>query len=204
MVRKYEEFIDFSFYIPSRRASVLLMLLEEYTNQAIEQYERINDGNKKVKELANDLDSHKSDIKTVQTIHHEIIRANKLIFSDCHFYFISINKVSELLFKFYEVTGFEEIVDILENNKSYFQMYDKIRNHYEHIEERTTSIKKEFEKPKRYLQDFGNIQGNKYSFGGEQYDISQNSIDNLRKIYENLVSIIKEHEIDYIGLISKR
>ena len=170
LYQKYDEWKNYAHYIPSRRAATLFMLLEQYVNQAIRQYERIQ-------ETMKVLDSKNLPI----------------LFSDCHFYFISINKVSELVFKFYDVTGFEEIIDVLEKNKKYFKMYDEIRNHYEHIEERTTTIKQEFASPKRYLSDFGNIHDEKYSFGGKDYDISEKSIITLKKIYETIIEIVKKY-----------
>jgi len=170
MTEKYDEWKNFAFYIPSQRAANLLMLMEKYVNQSIQQYDRIRES--------------KTEIP---------VKNLPLLFSDCHFYFISINKVSEILYKLYDVTGFEEILNTLEVNKEYFKMYNEIRNHYEHIEERTSSLKKEFATPKRYLSDFGNIHNDTYTFGGNSYDISQKSIDTLKKIYGEIIEIIKNH-----------
>jgi hypothetical protein len=156
--------------IPSRRAAFILYLIEKHTNQAIIQYNRIEE-NKKTQDI-NKLDT---------------------LFSDCHFYFISMNKISELLYKLYDVTGFEEIANILEENKDFFKRYNEIRNHYEHIEERTSSIKKEFAKPIYYLSDFGNIENDTFTFGGKKYDISENSINKVKNIFDQIIEIVEKH-----------
>jgi len=118
---------------------------------------------------------------------------NVKLFSDIHFYFICLGQISKLL----------EQIDKQLKNKSIEELKQKfgeefkseIRNNLEHIDER--AVGKRFGNPHadaaKWKRDFGNLDGDNFTFGGEKYEISKEKLKSLWKVYDELISII-HHE----------
>lgn len=107
----------------------------------------------------------------------------RTLFLDIHFYFICCDKVQNLIEKLAEKESNEELSALWRNLKPKFEPYNKARNHLEHIDTRLDP---------KYTGDMCNLWNNKFTFGGDQFDISHESLEFICGSYEQVLSILTE------------
>jgi len=103
------------------------------------------------------------------------------LFMDIHFYIICCDKVKNLIEKLEQKESNADLSKLWKELEEKFIPYNKVRNHLEHIEDRT--------KPK-YTHDMGNLNGDKFIFGGEEFDISIDSLKFICDSYERVFDIL--------------
>ncbi|NIO86048.1 MAG: hypothetical protein GTN53_36270 [Candidatus Aminicenantes bacterium] len=162
----YYETINIIWKANSFEASVSLCILEKYVNRTIIQWNRIQESKELLPGPGPGVD---------QTL-------MEYLFSDIHFYFICYDKAQNLLENLAKADGDPKLDNLWQTFKPKFKPFNDARNHLEHIETRIT---------KKYLMDFGNLEDDTFTFGGERFDISVSGLKILTDAYEQVVDIFK-------------
>lgn len=137
-------------------------------------------------------------VKRIQSHNHTILggiikslflmrERNTELFLDVHFYFICLGNISKILERICKETKNRRFIRI---KTKFDKEFDReIRNHLEHIDARAVGKKLDKTDPdaNKWKSDFGNMNGDYYTFGGVKYDISKKSLKKLRSYYEEIV-----------------
>lgn len=150
--------------IEDRAITALLRALENYVNGTTIQFERIQ--------------SSKASLLAGKRV---MVRSILTLFLDVHFYFVCYDKAQNLFKEISERVGDEEIISFWAEHESNFKSFNDARNHLEHIETRATA---------KYLNDFGNLKNDTFTFGGEEFDVSREGLDYLTEAFQIFVDIL--------------
>lgn len=163
------------------RCFLLLYYFENYVNGAIIQMRRLNRIRKAIKkDIQNSLKS-----LTKRKSFHLTYLAN-----DTHFYFICIDKVYKLITAFGKELDDSDISSLAIRLDNVFCI-NIVRSHLEHIEQRCLGRFPRAEKGKIAKNDLGNFIGEDFSFGGRKFPSGVGSINELKKIYTDLLEILE-------------
>ncbi len=162
----YNETIDVIWKTNSFKTSVALMMLEKYVNGAIIQWNRIQLDKKALPGKGPGVDQ-------------QIILT---LFLDIHFYFVCYDKSQNLVEYLASTEGDPKLNELWQELKRKFKPFNDARNHLEHIETRIT---------KDYLSDFGNLENETFTFGGECFDVSETGLRLLTDAYEQVIAILR-------------
>lgn len=160
---------------------LLLYYLENYVNGAIIQMRRLNRIRKAIKkDIQNSLKS-----LTKRKSFHLTYLAN-----DTHFYFICIDKVYKLITAFGKELDDSDISSLAIKLDNVFCI-NIVRNHLEHIEHRCLGRFPREEKGKIAKNDLGNFISDDFSFGGKKFPSGVGSVNELKKIYTDILEILE-------------
>lgn len=170
-----------------RELFLLLLSLEKYVNGAIIEIKRLER-------------TRRSITKKLSMSGHGIERTRAKDFQltylacDTHFYFICIDKCYKLLTQLSLELDDKEIKKLKTKlNKAYD--ITTVRNHLEHIEDRCRGYltpKQKKRDVKNLISDFGNYAGDYFSFNNKMFPSGRNSLEELKNIYRDLISILDE------------
>jgi hypothetical protein len=178
----FNKITDYYWVVPFKVVP-LFQQLEHFVNAAELQTQRIDRVKKLISKNVGRLHNYSFDLHKIHFIK---------LFSDAHFYFICIGQIHRLL----------EQINLELNNSSmntlkgkFNSLFSKeIRDHLEHIDERALGkMKGKSVTPamkKKWMSDFLNFSGNKLTFGGVGYEISNDRLEELKEIYKEFISII--------------
>lgn len=163
----------------SLRYFLLLSNIEKYINGAIIEMQRISKSRLRI--------IKKFKAKTFTKDYSLIYLAN-----DTHFYFICIDKVYKLVTRLAKELKDPEIKKLKNRISTIFRI-SKVRNHLEHIDARSVGFltKNESEERRTLITDFGNFINDDFSFNGELFPSSKDSLFELKQIYRDLVKILE-------------
>lgn len=168
----YNEALNIICKASSFEASAVLLTLERYVNGTIIQWNRIQADKRALPGPGPGVDQ-----KLMLTL-----------FLDIHFYFVCYDKGQNLIGYLAKINGDPNLHNIWQTLKPKFRPFNDARNHLEHIE---TRIKRE------YLSDFGNLENDTFTFGGERFDISASGLKILEDAYEQVVSALRSRPENY-------
>lgn len=166
------------------RCYLLLSYLENYVNGAIIEMRRLTRTRQVITR------------NIQQSLKNRGIRKNlhlTYLAADTHFYFICIDKVYKLLSALSDELKDLDIKKLITKLEKVFDI-NVVRNHLEHIDKRCLGyLTKEDEKQgiRRQISDFGNFLGDYFSFGGKKFPSGTGSINELKKIYTDLLEILE-------------
>jgi hypothetical protein len=103
------------------------------------------------------------------------------IFLDVHFYFICCEKVQILINQLKIEESDEELGGLWKDLKPKFKPYNDARNCLEHVNK---------EIGLNHVHDTGNLNGDKFIFGGKEFDISLDSLKFICDSYERVFDIL--------------
>ncbi len=160
---------------------LLLYYIESYVNGAIVEMTRLNKTRQAIKK-----DIQKSlEIGGKRKNFHLTYLAN-----DTHFYFICIDKVHKLLSSLSKELADPDIENLVTRLDQGFDIVT-VRDHLEHIEQRLLGRFPREEKGVVAKNDLGNFWGDDFSFGGKRFPSGVSSVNELKKIYKNLLEILE-------------
>lgn len=139
---------------------IYLLLIENAVNKAIIQHERI----------AHD----KLSLKNIKKPELRMKRFMTTLFSDIHHYLICWAEVSKLYDKLRKIQPIFKLPTIYVKELKEHRTY---RNHLEHIDDRV----------EKGVSDLGNLAEDKFSFNGKYIDVSDDDLEKLKTIYEELI-----------------
>lgn len=197
------------------RRQLLLSLMEKYVNGAVIQWSRIQSAREEsfnltkesfnlkdtrvemepyTKEIVGTMDIEKiqeyfKKYTEVQEQHDkelEIIHTKKkvnmsLLFLDIHFYFICCDKVRNIFCKLKNLEKNPELDNLWNDLHIKLDPLHSARCELEHIHEKTKQ---------KYSRDLGNLIDDKYTIGGKEFDISQESLKSVCNSYEQVFEIL--------------
>lgn len=160
---------------------LLLYYLESYVNGAIIEMKRLNRSRQAIKkDIQNSLTTGGR-----RKNFHLTYLAN-----DVHFYFICIDKVHKLLSSLSKELTDPDIENLVTKLDQVFDIV-VVRDHLEHIEQRLLGRFPREDKGTVAKNDLGNFWGDDFSFGGKKFPSGVSSINELKKIYKNLLEILE-------------
>jgi len=169
----YNEALNIIRKAHSFKASAALLTLERYVNGTMIQWNRIQSDKRALPGPGPGVD---------QTL-------MLTLFLDIHFYFVCYDKAQNLLKYLAEETdGDAKLNNLWQTLRHKFKPFNDARNHLEHIENRIR---------RRYLSDFGNLENDTFTFGGERFDISASGLQILTDAYEQVVAILRARPKNY-------
>lgn len=168
----YNQALDVLWKACSFEASVALLTLERYINGAIIQWNRIQVDKRALPGPGPGVDQ-------------ALMLA---LFLDIHFYFVCYDKAQNLLQHLVKTDGDPRLDDLWQTLRPKFKPFNDARNHLEHIETRIAG---------KYLPDFGNLENDTFTFGGERFDISASGLEILTDAYEQVVGILGSRPKNY-------
>jgi len=168
----YNEALNIIWKAYSFEASVALLTLERYVNGTMIQWNRIQADKRALPGPGPGVD---------QTL-------MLTLFLDIHFYFVCYDKAQNLLEHLARTDGDSKLGNLWQMLKPKFKPFNDARNHLEHIETRIT---------RKYLSDFGNLENDTFTFGGERFDISASGLKILTDAYEQVVGILRSRPKNY-------
>ena len=168
----YNEALNIIWKVHSFEASVALLTLEKYVNGTIIQWDRIQAEKRALPWPGPGVD---------QTL-------MLTLFLDIHFYFVCYDKSQNLLEHLAKTDGDPKLDNLWQTLKPKFKPFNDARNHLEHIETRIKS---------KYLSDFGNLENDTFTFGGERFDVSASGLKILTDAYEQVVDILGSRPKNY-------
>jgi len=168
----YKEALSIIWKPRSFEASVALLTLERYINGTVIQWNRIQTDKRALPGLGPGVD---------QTF---ILT----LFLDIHFYFVCYDKAQNLLEHLAKTDGDSKLDNLWQTFKPKFKPFNNARNHLEHIETRIT---------RKYLHDFGNLENDTFTFGGERFDVSASGLKILTEAYEKVIDILRSRPENY-------
>ncbi|MBI4522769.1 MAG: hypothetical protein HY695_03025 [Deltaproteobacteria bacterium] len=121
------------------------------------------------------------------------------LFRDIHFYLICWNIVGRDLTLVRHITGFPALRQALRPYVTVFQEYKKMRDHYEHFDERLPGRARSNRLKRK--NDLGNLAGNTLSFGGDQIDVGPKSLKRLRQGANDVLLALK---VDALRIIAEQ
>lgn len=181
---------------------LLLDKMEDYVNGAIIQFNRIQSTRMEISEnIEEEVEQGTKILEDIWKIEDSKLRSQKLkefyekrennskiriinintLFLDIHFYLICFDKVQNLIEKLAYKENNENLSILCASLRPQFKPYNDMRNNLEHIEDRT--------KPK-HAKDFGNLNNDKFTFGGKEVDISRGSLSFICNSYEQVLECI--------------
>lgn len=148
-------------------ASMAFLFFENYVNNTIAQWERIQE-----------------DRKTFppKSVEEQKTFMRKL-FSDIHSYFAFYNMAWKLFRCLVELEEKAKLTSLLEKLEPKFEPFWEARNHMEHPCERIKEWK--------YLRDWCNIRGETITIGERAYDLGKSGLKILTDAYEKVVNILR-------------
>jgi len=184
----------YHFVFSNLNINILLMLIEEYVNGAELQIRRIE----RTRKLAN------KNLKDVNKINWTTYRNRHLkIFCDAHFYFICIGQVSKCIETLCKELKNKRLSKIKSEFKNTFSQ--EIRNDLEHMNER--AVGKKHDKSIGVIRDFNNFANDDLTFNGKKYPVNKKSLNKLKEIYKNIISVIHEEyalkDPNFVNMINR-
>ncbi|WP_410509751.1 hypothetical protein RSJ42_05905 [Methanosarcina hadiensis] len=201
-VELYDKYIHVPRENLNHKESILLLgKMEEYVNGTIIQFNRIQSTQMNILGFVEEMKQCSRRLEDIWKIEDSKLRFQKLeeynkekhdkfksygvnnltLFLDIHFYLICFDKVQNLIEKLAYKENNENLSILCASLLPKFKPYNDMRNNLEHIEDRT--------KPK-YTTDFGNLNNGKFTFGGKELDISQDSLSFICNSYEQVLECI--------------
>lgn len=170
----------------NRELFLLLFTLEKYINGAIIEMNRLEKTRKSIKRLLS--------ISKDEKYRNSIKKSFQLNYLHCdtHFFFICIDKCYKLIDQLSLELNDKDVKKLKIRLNKIFNVVT-VRNHLEHIEDRCKgylSLKDKRIKKQRHIQDFGNFIGNDFSFNGKKFPSDRRSLEELKKIYQDLIKIL--------------
>lgn len=180
---------------------LLLDTMEHYVNGAIIQFNRIQSTMMEISKNIEEVEQSTKILEDIWKIEDSKLHSQKLkefyeerenkskirginiktLFLDIHFYLICVDKVQNLIEKLAKKENNEDLTNLYNSLRPQFKPYNDMRNNLEHIEDRA--------KPK-YARDFGNYINGKFTFGGEECDITQVSLNLICDSYEKVLECV--------------
>ena len=170
------------------RLYLLLYSLEKYLNGALIEMKRLERTRKGIHKRMQEMKSGKGNLNQ---------KSNHMIYLSCdtHFYFICIDKIYKTLTKLAEELKDKDIKKLKNRLKTIIDI-NSVRNDLEHIDARSLgfkSIKDEKQGIRKYITDFGNFIDDDFSFDGKRYASNKKSLDEIKKIYKDLIKILHKN-----------
>lgn len=163
------------------RCFLLLHNLEKYVNGAIIEMKRLNRTRQAIRK---DIQESLKEGGKRKNFHLTYLA------NDTHFYFVCIDKVYKLLSSLSNELSDIDIKNLVNNLENVFDI-KTVRGHLEHIEQRCLGRFPRENKGKVAKNDLGNFWGDDFSFGGKKFPSGVSSINELKKIYKNLLEILE-------------
>lgn len=160
---------------------LLLYYLESYVNGAIIEMRRLNRTRQVIK---------KGIQKSLETRGRRKNFHLTYLAKDTHFYFICIDKVYKLLSSLSDELNDSDIKNLETKLNSIFDI-KTVRGHLEHIEQRCLGRFPREDKSTIAKNDLGNFIGEDFSFGGKKFPSGVGSVNELKKIYTDLLEILE-------------
>lgn len=151
----------------SFEAFMAFLLFENYVNNTIAQWERIQE------------DKKAFPTKSVEG--QKTLMRN--LFLDIHSYFAFYNMAWKLFRCLVELEEKAKLTSLLEKYEPKFEPFWEARNHIEHPCERIKEWK--------YLRDWCNIRGDKITIGGRAFDLGESGLKILTDAYEEVVQALR-------------
>ena len=168
----YNEALNIIWKARSFEASAALLTLERYVNGTMIQWNRIQANKRALRPPSPGVD---------QTL-------MLTLFLDIHLYFVCYDKAQNLLEHLAKTDGDPRLDNLWQTLRPKFKPFNDARNHLEHIETRIT---------RKYLSDFGNLENDMFTFGGERFDISASGLQILTDAYGQVVAILRSRPKNY-------
>jgi hypothetical protein len=171
----------------SMRLFLLLFEIENYTNGAIIQMNRLERHRSRInKKFAN--------LKNFEHIKRKDYITTYLA-CDTHYFFICIDKIYKLLNILSKELNDKDIKKLRANINNIFHI-STIRNHLEHIEDRCVgylSLHDKKQNIRKHIGDFGNFSKDGFTFNNKKYPSNKKSLDEIKKTYQDLIQILHDN-----------
>lgn len=95
-----------------------------------------------------------------------------ILFADIHFYFITVTNIQNLLLRIRQVLPTDQVFSqIFKKYIKHLNMIDSVRDHLEHITDKRINGQDKKGEPLKDPNNFGNLLGDIYNFGGDEINI---------------------------------
>lgn len=165
--------------------SLMLYTLEKYVNGAIIEMNRLERTRRNIHRKLSNLNR---DINTPYVKDYYLT----YLTCDTHFYFICIDKCYKLIAQLSQELNDKDIEELKMKIDKIFDI-TAIRNHLEHIEDRSRgflNLKDKEKNIKKHISDFGNFVGDHFSFHNQKFPSGKKSLEQLKNIYVDLLKIL--------------